>query len=134
MSVTREQIHSGVPSEDLFGYCRAVRVGERVLVSATSASGPDGVVSKGDPGGQTRYILAKIEDAIEQLGGKREDVVFTRVYLRNKEDLMAVAPVHAEYFGDIHPASTLVTTGFVDDDFLLEIEAEAMIGSGPSQP
>jgi enamine deaminase RidA (YjgF/YER057c/UK114 family) len=130
MSPKRRWIGSGVKSEELFGYARAVRVGDRILVSATSASGPDGVVARGDAGGQTRHILQKIEEAVRQLGGTLADVVFTRVYLRNKDDLMAVAPVHAEYFGDIRPASTLVLAGFVDDDFLLEMEAEAVIGSG----
>ena len=130
MSPTRKRIDSGVKSEELFGYCRALRVGDKILVSATSASGPEGVVARGDAAGQARYILKKIEEAIGQLGGKRDDVVFTRVYLRDKNDLMAIAPVHAEYFGEIRPASTLILAGFVDDDFLLEIEAEAMVGSG----
>ena len=85
---------------------------------------------RGDAGGQARHILQKIEEAVKELGGTREDIVFTRVYLKKKEDLMAVAPVHAEYFGETRPASTLVLTGFVDDDFLLEIDAEAVIGSG----
>lgn len=130
MSTERRWIGSGVKSEEMFGYSRATRVGNRILVSATAASGPDGIVARGDAGGQARHILEKIEETVKELGGTREDIVFTRVYLKKKEDLMAIAPAHAEYFGETRPASTLVLTGFVDDDFLLEIEAEAVIGSG----
>jgi enamine deaminase RidA (YjgF/YER057c/UK114 family) len=129
MALKRKWIGSGVKSEEMFGYSRATRVGDRILVSATAASGPGGIVARGDAGRQARHIFQKIEDAIKELGGTREDVVFTRVYLRNKEDLMAIAPVHAEYFGKVRPANTLVLTGFVDDDFLLEAEAEAVVGS-----
>lgn len=130
MSASREWMGSGTGPEEMFGYARAVRIGERILVSATSASGPDGIVAKGDARGQAEYILQKIEAAVQKWGGTREDIVSTRVYLADKKDLMAIAPVHAEYFGATRPANTLVVAGFVVDDFLLEIEAEAVIGSG----
>lgn len=130
MSPTREWVGSGTGPEEMFGYARAVRIGDRILVSATAASGPDGIVAKGDARGQAEYILEKIEAAVNKWGGTREDIVLTRVYLRNEKDLMAIAPVHADYFGATRPANTLVVASFVVEDFLLEIEAEAVIGSG----
>lgn len=131
--VKREWIGSGVKYEDLFGYARAVRVGNRILVSGTVAAGPEGVVAPGDATAQARYIVDKIQNAIEQLGGELEDVVRTRIYLRNVADWEKVAPVHGERFRDIRPANTLVQAELVGGDFLLEMEAEAEIGSGTAQ-
>jgi enamine deaminase RidA (YjgF/YER057c/UK114 family) len=112
------------------GYARAVRVGDRILVSGTTATGPDGVVGTGDAAAQTRFILEKIERAIAALGGQLRDVVRTRVYVRRLEDWEAVARVHGERFGPIRPANTLVQAGLVGEPYLVEIEAEAVIGAG----
>jgi enamine deaminase RidA (YjgF/YER057c/UK114 family) len=126
----RTSVDTGTHWEALAGYARAVRVGERILVSGTTATGPDGVVGAGDPAAQARYIINKIEAAISQLGGTLRDVVRTRVYVRNIGDWEAVACVHGERFGAIRPANTLVQAQLVGEQYLVEIEAEALIGAG----
>jgi enamine deaminase RidA (YjgF/YER057c/UK114 family) len=123
----RKTVGSGTHWEELAGYARAVRVGNRILVSGTTATGPEGVVGAGDAGAQTRFILDKIETAIHQLGGAMNDVVRTRVYVRNMEDWEVVALVHGERFDDIRPANTLVQANLVGDEYLVEIEAEAVV-------
>lgn len=130
LPVKRSSVDSGTHWEALAGYARAVRVGERILVSGTTATGPDGVVGAGDPAAQARYIIDKIEAAIAQLGGSLRDVVRTRVYVRNIADWEPVARAHGERFGSIRPANTLVQAQLVGDEYLVEIEAEAVIGAG----
>jgi enamine deaminase RidA (YjgF/YER057c/UK114 family) len=112
------------------GFARAVRIEHRILVSGTTATGPEGVVGVGDAEAQTRFILDKIEAAIQQLGGTIRDVVRTRIYLRYISDWETVAQAHGERFGAIRPANTLVEARLVGDDYLVEIEAEAVIGAG----
>jgi len=125
----RASVSTGTPWEALAGYARAVRIGDRVLVSGTTASGPTGTVGVGDPAAQTRFILDRIERALGDLGARLGDVVRTRIYVRRIEDWEAVARVHGERFGDIRPANTLVQAQLVGDDLLVEIEAEAVIGA-----
>jgi len=112
------------------GYSRAVRVGDRILVSGTTATGPDGLVGAGDPAAQAHYAIAKIEAAIRQLGGRLEDVVRTRVYVSDVAHWEAVARVHGERFGSIRPANTLIEARLVGPEYLVEIEAEAIVGAG----
>ena len=127
----RASVDTGTVWEGLAGYARAVRIGDRILVSGTTATGADGaVVGPGDPAAQARYILDKIDDAIRQLGGGLKDVVRTRVYLRRIADWEPVSRVHGERFGEIRPANTLVQAGLVGDEYLVEIEAEAVVGAG----
>ncbi len=126
----RESVSSGTAWEALAGYARAVRVGKRILVSGTTATGPDGVVGTNDPEAQTHFIIEKIEAAIRQLGGTLADVVRTRIYLRDINHWEAVARAHGEHFASIRPANTLVQALLVGDDYLVEIEAEAVIGAG----
>lgn len=126
----RASVSTGTPWEALAGYARAVRVGNRVLVSGTTASGPNGTVAVGDPAAQARFVLDRIERALTDLGATLRDVVRTRIYVRRLEDWEAVARVHGERFGDIRPANTLVQAQLVGDDLLVEIEAEAEIGAG----
>ena len=126
----RASVSTGTPWEALAGYARAVRIGERVLVSGTTASGPTGTVGVGDPAAQARFILDRIERALVELGARLRDVVRTRVYVRRLEDWEAVARVHGERFAHIRPANTLVQAQLVGDDLLVEIEAEAVIGAG----
>ena len=128
--VKRQSVGSGVPWEEEYGYSRAVRVGDRILVSGTTATGPDGLVAPGDPAGQTRYALEKIDKAITSLGGKLEDVVRTRIFVARVEDWKDVGRVHGEVFGAIRPANTLVRAELIGDEYLVEIEAEAVVGSG----
>jgi len=126
----RASVSSGTVWEDLAGYARAVRIGERILVSGTTATGPDGLVGRDDPAAQARFILDKIEGAIKQLGGSLRDVVRTRVYVSDITHWEAVARVHGERFAGVRPANTLVEARLVGPEYLVEIEAEAIIGAG----
>lgn len=130
MTRKRESVSSGTVWEAMAGYSRAVRIGDRILVSGTTATGPNGLVGAGDPAAQARYALDKIEAAIRQLGGRLEDVVRTRVFVSNIEHWEAVARVHGERFGHIRPVNTLVEARLVGPEYLVEIEAEAVIGAG----
>jgi len=127
--VDRRSVGSGVSWEEEYGYCRAVRAGDRIYVSGTTATGPDGLVAPGDARGQARYALDKIETAITSLGGALGDVVRTRVFVSRTEDWEAVAAVHGERFGKIRPANTLVRADLIGEEYLVEIEAEAVVGS-----
>jgi enamine deaminase RidA (YjgF/YER057c/UK114 family) len=127
----QQRVDSGTHWEALAGYSRAVRIGNQILVSGTTATGPDGALVGGnDPAAQTRYILDKLEAAIEQLGGRLADVVRTRIYVRHVADWEPVARVHGERFATIRPANTLVEARLVGDEYLVEIEAEAIVGAG----
>lgn len=128
--IYRASVGSGTHWEALAGYSRAVRVGDRILVSGTTATGPDGIVGAGDPAAQARFILDKIETAIRELGGSLRDVVRTRVYVSDLAHWEPVARVHGERFGAIRPANTLVQARLVGEGYLVEIEAEAIIGAG----
>ena len=125
----RRSVSSGTLWEEKFGYSRAVRVGDHIYVSGTTATGPDGPVAPGDPAGQARFALDKIERAIRDLGGTLGDVVRTRIFLARMDDWEAVANVHGGRFGKIRPANTLVRADLVGDLYLVEIEAEAVVGS-----
>jgi aryl-alcohol dehydrogenase-like predicted oxidoreductase/enamine deaminase RidA (YjgF/YER057c/UK114 family) len=125
----RWTIDSGSVWEPLAGYSRAVRVGDRILVSGTTATHGSGqLIGKADVAVQTTYILDKIIASIRALGGHVEDVVRTRIYLTNANDWRAVSEVHGKYFGQIRPANTLVQAGaLIGDGYLIEIEAEALV-------
>lgn len=125
----RARVVTGTAYEALAGYSRAVRVGDRVLVSGTTASGPDGPVAVGDAAAQARFVLDRIERALTELGATLGDVVRTRVFVQRIEDWDVVARVHGERFGDVRPANTLVQATLVHPDLLVEIEAEAVIGA-----
>jgi len=127
---TRKWVGSGTPWEDLAGYARAVRVGDRILVSGTTAVGPEGLVGAGDAAAQMRFIIGKIEKAIRDLGGSLEDVVRTRIFVSRIADWEAVAPVHGEFFKSIRPVTTLVEAKLVGPEYLVEVEAEAIVGAG----
>jgi len=123
----RLRVDSGSLWERLCGYSRAVRVGDRILVSGTTATHGDGeVICPGDPHGQAVYILDKIAASIQALGGAPEDVVRTHIYLRDAGDWEPVARVHGRAFGHVRPANTLVEAKLVGD-YLVEIEAEALL-------
>jgi enamine deaminase RidA (YjgF/YER057c/UK114 family) len=124
----KQTFNSGTVWEGLAGYSRAVRIGERILVSGTTATGLDGAVVGGnDPAAQTHYAIDKIATAIEQLGGQLADVVRTRVYVRHIAHWEPVARAHGERFAHIRPANTLVQAQLVGDEYLVEIEAEAVV-------
>ena len=128
--MARQSVSSGTMWENMAGYSRAVRVGDVIYVSGTTATGPDGLVGGGDPAAQARYAIDKIERAIQQLGGRLEDVVRTRVFVSDIAHWEAVARVHGERFGHIRPANTLVEARLVGPEYLVEIEVEAIVGSG----
>ena len=130
MNQGRQSVSSGTVWESMAGYSRAVRVGDRILVSGTTATGPDGLVGADDPAAQARYAIDKIEAAIRQLGGRLEDVVRTHVYVSDIAHWEAVARTHGERFGHIRPANTLVEARLVGPEYLVEIEAEAIVGAG----
>lgn len=122
-------IDSGSQWEPIAGYARAVRVGDRILVSGTTAThGTGQLIGRGDAAVQATYILDKIAASIKALGGELQDVVRTRVYLKNAADCEAVSRVHGKYFGVIRPANTLLeVSALIGDGYLVEIEAEAVV-------
>jgi enamine deaminase RidA (YjgF/YER057c/UK114 family) len=127
----KSSVSSGTVWEALAGYSRAVRYGDHIYVSGTTATDADGqIVGVGDPAAQTRYIITKIAHALEQLGGRLTDVVRTRIYVRHVDDWEPVARVHGDYFAQIRPANTLVQAQLVGDGYLVEMEAEAVVGAG----
>lgn len=126
---SRRTVNSGTEWESLAGYSRAVRIGDRIFVSGTTATGPNGLVGAGDPAAQTEYIIDKIESAMHALGGQLSDVVRTRIYVRNIEQWEPVARAHGARFQHIQPANTLVEARLVGEGYLVEIEAEAIVGS-----
>lgn len=114
--------------EDLAGFSRAVRVGDRILVSGTTATHRDRRVGGDDAASQAHFCIDKIEGAVRSLGGRLEDVVRTRVYIRNESDWEAVSRVHGQRFGHVGPANTLLKAGIVGEGYLVEMEAEAVVG------
>jgi enamine deaminase RidA (YjgF/YER057c/UK114 family) len=109
------------------GFARAVRQGRRVLVSGTTATLGDRCIGGRDPGAQTHFAIDKIEGALQSLGATLNDVVRTRVYVRNIEDWEAVARAHGARFRAVQPANTLIAAALVGDEYLVEIEADAEI-------
>lgn len=126
---TRQHIYTGSPYEPKVGISRAIRAGRLIAVSGTAPLGPDGkTVHIGDPASQARRCLEIIRTAIEGLGGQLSDVVRTRVLLTRIEDWESVALVHGEFFKETRPANTIMQIGrFIDPDWLVEIEADAVI-------
>lgn len=125
-----ERTFSGADWEDQAGYCRAIRAGDRIHVSGTAPVAADGgVASPDDPAGQARRCWAIVEQALDELGGDLSDVVRTRMYVSDPDVWEPIAEVHGERFGDHPPATTLVIVDrLVDPGFLVEVEAEALVG------
>jgi aryl-alcohol dehydrogenase-like predicted oxidoreductase/enamine deaminase RidA (YjgF/YER057c/UK114 family) len=126
----RRRVLSGTVWEDIASYSRAMRTGDRILVSGTTATHGDRVIGGADPAAQAHFVIDKIEGAIQSLGGRIEDVVRTRIFLRSLEDLEPVARVHGERFHGIGPANTLVQATLVGKECLVEMEAEASVAAG----
>jgi aryl-alcohol dehydrogenase-like predicted oxidoreductase/enamine deaminase RidA (YjgF/YER057c/UK114 family) len=124
----RKRVSSGSVWEPIAGFSRAVRVGNRILVSGTTAtSGTGKVVCPGDVAGQTAFILDKISASLAALGGSLEDVVRTRVFMADADQWEPASRVHGRYFRDIWPANTLFEIGRLVGDYAVEIEAEAIV-------
>jgi enamine deaminase RidA (YjgF/YER057c/UK114 family) len=124
----RKLVSSASPYEPIVGFCRAVRVGNIIAVSGTTAGSGGKQVAIGDPAAQARVILEVIGGALEEAGASLKDVMRTRVYLVDIAHWEAVGRVHGEVFGSIRPANTMLqVSGFVSPDWLVEIEADAVV-------
>ncbi len=123
----RMRVLSGTRFEEIAGFSRAVRVGKRIWVSGTTATHGDRVIGGVDPVAQLHFVIDKIEGSLQSLGGRLEDVVRTRVYIRDLADWEAVARAHGERFRQVLPANTLVQAQLVGGEYLVEMEAEAVV-------
>lgn len=120
---------SGSPFEATFGFARAVRVGDRIIVAGTGPVEPDGTTTRGGAAEQAARCCAIIVSAIEELGGTAADVVRTRMLLTDPADQDAVGAVHAEFFGAARPAATMAGVAWLcRQEWKIEIEAEAVVG------
>jgi len=126
----RQLISSGGPFEKKGGYSRAVRVGDHIYVSGSTAMKDGVIVGPDDVVAQTRQTLKTIATALEQAGSSLGDVVRYRIYLTNIADSAKVLPIFGEYFGEIRPAGTLVAvSALITPEMLIEIEVDAIAGS-----
>ena len=129
MSDSRQRVSSGSPYEPIIGISRAVRAGGLVCVAGTAPLDAAGrTVAPGDAAARARRCFEVVAGALGELGAGLSDVVRTRILLTRIEDWEAVARVHGEFFGDARPACTVMqVTRFIDPDWLVEVEADAVI-------
>jgi aryl-alcohol dehydrogenase-like predicted oxidoreductase/enamine deaminase RidA (YjgF/YER057c/UK114 family) len=124
----RSRCLSGTVWESAAGFARAIRHGQHIAISGTTATLGDRAIGGNDPGSQTHFAIDKIEGALQSLGATLADVVRTRIYVRHVRDWEPVARAHGERFGRIQPANTLIGAELVGDEYLVEIEADAIVG------
>ena len=128
LATKRVLVSSGSPYEPVIGFSRAVRIGKIVAVGGATAGSGGKPVAIGDPAAQTRAILEIIAKSLEEAGASLKDVIRTRTYLVDIAHWEVVGRVHGEFFGDIRPASSMLeVSGFISPDWLVEIEADAVI-------
>ena len=125
----RKLVSSGSVFEPSVGFSRAVRVGQHIAVAGTAPIAPGGgTACPGDLYGQTKRCLEIIEKAINDAGGKRQDVVRTRMFLKDIANWEDAGRAHGEFFNDIRPASTMIQiVQAIDPSWLVEIEADAIV-------
>lgn len=128
MTSKHQRVASGSPFEAAFGFCRAVRVGDRVIVAGTAPIWPDGSCDP-DPSVQARRCLDIIMTALAEVGSGPADVVRTRMFITDAADADAVGTAHGAVLGEARPAATMVVVaGLLDPRWKVEIEAEAIVG------
>lgn len=129
MTLARQSVTTASPYEELFGFCRALRVGNQIVIAGTAPIQADGAtVAPHDAEQQARRCFEIIQSALEELGAELRDVVRTRMFLTHIEDWEVVGRVHGEFFGDVQPVSTMVEVArLIDPEWRVEFEADAIV-------